>query len=38
VLLGHRRLHAQAKPLELLPVGHLDPPHPSIGTAYVLAR
>jgi len=38
VLLGHRRLHAQAKPLELLPVGHIDPPRPSIGTAYVLTR
>jgi len=38
VLLGHRRLHAQAKPLELLPVGHIDTPPPSIGIAYVLTR
>jgi hypothetical protein len=38
LLLGHRRLHAQTKPLELLPIGHIDPPRPSIGIAYVLTR
>ena len=28
VLLGHRWLHAEAEPLELLTVGHVDPPRP----------